>query len=983
MTPLPAPLRLTPSFPFVGRGRELGALRTLMPRVDTEGGRAALLAGEPGSGKSRLVRELAHEVAEAGAVVLYGACDAVVATPYRPFVEALDHLLRNTDPGELRRDLGTAGGELVRILPDLTVRVGELPAPVAADADTERHRLHTAVIDLLAGVSRRSPILLVLEDLHWADAPTLFLLRHLVRSCADVRMLLLATFRDTQADAEELFETLADVSRSEGVVRMRLTELSGDDVAEFVERTTGVEVGPELSGAIGVLTGGNAFLLTELWRELVETEALEVMGGAVRLTRPLEELGTPETVREVVSQRFSRLAPATTELLELGAVGGADFALATLRKASRLAEGELLDAIDEGVRSGMIEQVSARGLSYRFTHELVRRALYDRLPASRRAELHLAVAQALEATSGEPRGRLLADLAHHFAAAAPVGGADRAVEYNLLAAEAATASLSFGQAAERLETALELGIDDPHRHASAALALGTASHQAGRSAEALEAFTQTAQLARELEDAELLARAAIGFEEACWRPAIVDAGAVELLEEAAGPGELTSELRVRLLGGLARALDFRGQRERGAHVRDEGIKLARASGDRRGLGSVLAAAFWSRGTSTIEQIHEMLEEAQAIGEELDDDELRAEAVSWTVPSLVALCDHDAARVALAQLFETAGRLNEPFRLHVAEHYASALALCDGDLAEAEAAAARSHEWSRLLTGRDASGVYGIQMFSIRREQGRIAEFASVIRVLASGDRAGTWRPGLIAVLAELGMEEEARRELARVRANGLDELRASLWLASLTYLADACAALRDVDTAAEVYDRFLPYAGSNVMVGHLVSCYGAADRYLGMLAGVLGEWATAEAHFESALELNARLGARTWRAHTAFEYARMLLARRAGRDRTRAAALLGEAMSFAESLGLSALAGRAARLDPSVAASPLPDGLSAREVATLRLVARGLSNREIGRELVISEHTAANHIRSILRKTHCANRTEATAYAHRRGLVQP
>jgi DNA-binding CsgD family transcriptional regulator/tetratricopeptide (TPR) repeat protein len=956
-----------------------------MPRAESEGGRVAFIAGEPGSGKSRLVRELAEEVADEGAIVLYGTCDAVVATPYRPFVEAFDHLVRRADPRDLRRDIGTAGAELGRLLPDLEQRVGQLQASVAADADTERHRLHTAVTDLLAAIGRRSPVLLVVEDLHWADAPVLLLLRHLVRTCPDVRMLLLATFRDTESDANEwLSETLAEVSRSEGAVRIRLPGLSADDVAQFVRRTTGAEAGQELTDAIGVLTGGNAFLLTELWRELVETEALTVSGGAFHLAGPLETLGTPESVREVVSQRLGRLAPGTTELLELAAVAGPRFDLAVLRHAAPVGEGELLDGIDEALRTGMIEQVSARGLSYRFTHELVRRALYDRIASSRRAELHLAVAQALEGESGSPRERPLADLAYHFAAAAPVGGAARAVEYNLRAAEVATASLAFGEAAEQLQTAIELGIDDQRRRAEAALALGTACHQAGRLPEALGAFTQTAQLARELDDAGLLVRAAIGFEEACWRPGVADAGAVELLEEAAFRlDEVGAELQVRLLGGLARAFDFQGQRAPAARVRDEAIKLARTSGDRRGLAAVLAAAYWSQGTSTIEQIRDMLVEARAISEEIDDDGIRAEAVSWTVPALVALCDRDGARTALVQLFDIARRLNEPFRIHVAEHYLSALALCDGDLSTAEAAAVRSHEWSRLLTGRDASGVYGLQMFSIRREQGRLGELAPLIRMLASTDRSDAWRPGLTAMLAELGMETDARRELARIRADGLDQLRPSLWLASLSYLADSCAALGDAELGAEVYSELLPWAGGNVMIGHLVLCYGAADRYLGMLAAVLGEWADAEAHFEAALELNGRLGAQTWLAHTAYEYARMLLARRSSGDRSRAAALVGKTISIAETAGLVSLAARAAQLSPSAAATrAFPDDLSPREVAILRLVARGLSNREIGSELTISEHTAANHVRSILRKTQSANRTEATAYAHRRGLVQ-
>jgi DNA-binding CsgD family transcriptional regulator len=273
------------------------------------------------------------------------------------------------------------------------------------------------------------------------------------------------------------------------------------------------------------------------------------------------------------------------------------------------------------------------------------------------------------------------------------------------------------------------------------------------------------------------------------------------------------------------------------------------------------------------------------------------------------------------------------------------------------------------------------MFSVRREQGRLAELAPLVRVVAAEGRSGSWAPGLVVLLAELGMEDEARRELARV-ADDLDELRPSLWLLSLSYLADACGWLGDEDLGAVVYDELEPYTENNVMIGHLVSCYGSADRYLGVLSAVLGDWERSERHFESALELNRHLGARTWLAHTAFEYARMLLTRRAGDDRMQAAALLGEAAALADATGMRALSARIGRLGPAVAVpAPFPDSLSRREVEILRLVARGLSNRDIGAELTISEHTAANHVRSILRKTGCANRTEATTYAHRRGLV--
>jgi DNA-binding CsgD family transcriptional regulator/tetratricopeptide (TPR) repeat protein len=985
MPDLPGSLRLTSAFPFAGRTAELETLRTLMPRAEGEGRRVVLLGGEPGSGKSRLVREFAGEAAADGALVLYGACDAVVRTPYGPFVEALEHLARTTDPSELRQALGTGGGELVRLLPDLALRIGDLPPPAKADPDTERHRLHTAVTDLLTGVTRSRPALLVLEDGHWADGPSLMLLRHLTRAAGHARVLMVATFRDTEADVPEaLSETLADLRRSDDVVRLRLGGLSGDEVAEFVRSAAGGDLGPELrelAGAVHDLTKGNPFLVCELWRTFVETGAVELVDGTIRLTRPPSEIGSPESVREVVSQRLARLSPVTTDLLELGATAGSEFELDVVRAAAGLDEAKLLAALDEAVRSGMLEELPSPGLAYRFTHELVRRALYDRLSGMRRAELHLRVAEALEGPAGQS-GRALADLAHHFSAAMPLGAAGRGVEYNILAARAAVAALAFDQAATLLRTALELGIEDRRQRAVVLLELGEASHRGGKAGDALDAFRAAADIARELADAQLLARAAIGFEDACWRPGMTDQGAVELLEDAATAlSDDESELRVGLLAGLGRALDFQGDHTRASVVRTSAITMARQVQDRAGLATVLMRSYWSLGASSLEQVLEMLTESRDLGEQLGNTEIRAEAMAWRTPTFVALSDMESARREVASLRETAEQTAQPFMLHVAEHYGSALALCDGRLAEAELLANRSHDWSRLLTGRDPSGTHGIQMFSIRREQGRLAELAPVVRILAGeGVRNGPWQPGFVALLAELGMEAEAKRELARIAADGLEPFRESLWLTALTYLTDACSALGDDAVAAAVYAEFEPLSGTNVMIGHLVSCYGAADRYLGMLAATLGESDRAAEHFEHAMELNRRMGAATWLAHTAYEYGRFLLAR--GRDdRVQAEALLGEAASLAGLVGMPTLLGRIQALGGPAPVSGLPDGLSPREVQIIGLIARGLSNREIGRSLSISEHTAANHIRSILRKTGCANRTEAASYAHRHRLA--
>jgi len=986
--PLPAPLRLRPSFPFVGRPRELAALRSLVPRADNEGRRIALIGGEPGSGKSRLVREFAGEAADAGTRVLYGACDADVRTPYRPVVEALDQVVRMADPDELRDDLGAGGGELTRLLPDLPDLVGALPEPVMADQDTERHRLNQAVADLLVAASRRRPLLLVLEDCHWADTPTLLLLRHLARGAADARMLLVATFRDTEADVPaELSDTLVELRRSEGVVRLHLSGLTAEEVAEFVLRTSGATAFPdlpELAAAISDLTQGNAFLMTELWRAMIETGTIEVAGGIGRLTRPLAELATPDTVRELVSGRLARLDEPTRELLELAAVTGPEFELRVLRDAAGADAATLASALEQAARNGIIDEVPARTLRYRFTHELVRRALYDRLSALRRAELHLQVAEALEGTGASTTPRGLADLAHHFAEAAPVDGPERAVEYNLRAAAAATDALAFDEAVTPLRTALELGVPTEAARAGVELELGAALYRAGRSIESLEVYRQVAVTGRDMHDAELLARAAIGIENACWRVGSQEPGTIEVLEEALAALDPTdSTMRVLVLSGLSRALALVSDVHRSVQLRDQAIEMARRIDYRAGLPVVLMRAYWARGTDDLESVLPLVTEARDVAAEIGDIELQAEAAEWRLAALIALGELSTAAAELADVLAMARRMHQPFPIHVAEHYGSLLALCHGDLAESEAAAERSREWSKLLRGRDASGVYGVQMFSVRREQGRLAELAPVVRVLAGRDRrGGAWRPGLAALMAELGMYDEARSVLAQVNRDGLALYRQGLWAASLSYVADACAAVSDAGLSEQVYEQLQWLAGGNVMVGHGVAFYGSADRYLGMLASTVGEHSLARRHLRDAVRANRTMGASTWLAHSLYEYARALAAAGDGDDPD-AGLALAEAAALADRIGMRTLraAIRALGIQSLPAGDALPDGLSGREAEILRLVAAGRSNRDIGRELHISEHTAANHVRSILRKTGCANRTEAASYAHTRGLA--
>ena len=838
--------------------------------------------------------------------------------------------------------------------------------------------------DLLAGASRRQPLVLVIEDGHWADTPTLQLLRHVARSVPDARLLVLATFRDTEADVPaELADALADLRRSDEVVRLRLGGLTDDDVTEYLRRSAGAEADPalaELAHEIQALTEGNAFLLSELWRTLVETDAIVVTEGGLRLTRPLEEIATPESVREVVSQRLSRLDATVRDLLELAAVAGTEFELDLLRRAAP-EELTRLDALEPAVRSGMIEEVPAPTLAYRFTHELVRRALYDRLTGLRRAELHLRVGEALEALAPNPDARALADLAHHFAAAAPIGGPERAVEYALLAAghRLGGARLRGGGRPPPRRAP-----DRDHRRPAARRDPDGARHGPVPRRHHARLAAVVPRGGRDRARARGRRAADAGCDGVRGRvlaPGDARAGGAHPPRRG-GCGALRGRLPTsgsHSCPDSRRTLEFEGEGVQAKLSREEAIAMARRIDDRHGLATVLMRAYWARSTLTLAEILAMLTEAGELAEQIGDIDIRAEAMEWRVATLLALGEIETARREAAVVLGMAEQMRQPFILHVAEHYEAALALFEGRLDDAERAAERSRDWGLLLTGRDASGIYGIQMFGIRREQGRLAELAPVIRILATDERGeSAWRPGLAALLAELGMHDDARRELALVREDGLDPFREGLWVASLTYLADAATAVGDLDAAELLYPELEPLTGTNVMIGHGVACYGSGDRYLGMLAATLGDSERAGRHFEAALALNRRMGAETWLARTHYEYGRLLL--REG-EPERAAATLAEAGALADRLGLTALQDGIRNLGPT-ADAPHPSGLSGRELEILRLVARGLSNREIGAELYISEHTAANHIRSILRKTDCANRTEATAYAYEHGLAQ-
>ena len=357
----------------------------------------------------------------------------------------------------------------------------------------------------------------------------------------------------------------------------------------------------------------------------------------------------------------------------------------------------------------------------------------------------------------------------------------------------------------------------------------------------------------------------------------------------------------------------------------------------------------------------------------------------------ALGDIQAADVAIAAYNRIAEEARRPFYRYINTGFQTMRALLDGRFAEAERLAQQSLEFGQQAQVENADGVFGIQMFLLRREQGRLAELAPAVRYFVRQHTATAWRPGLALIYSELGLVQEARGEFEHLAQHNFTDLpRDGLWVTCITYLAEVCAFLQDTARAATLYRLLHPYAGRNVIVGGSVACYGAASRYLGMLAATMARWDEAEQHFQEALAMNARTGARPWLAHTQHDYATMLLARGEPEDQTQTMTLLEAALAAARELGMRALEVRlTARLSPLTPPQPVttlpsqwasPDGLSQREAEVLRLVAAGKSNREIADALCISLNTVATHVRNILTKTGTANRTEAAAYALRQGL---
>jgi predicted ATPase/DNA-binding SARP family transcriptional activator len=892
---------------FVGRERELAQLLRALEDALAGEGRLLLLAGEPGIGKSRLADELVAAARVRGARVLVGRCwEAGGAPAYWPWIQSLRAYVRETESDALRTQLGTGAADLAQLLPELRDRFPDLPERPAVESEGARFRLFEAASSFLHSAARAQPLVLVLDDLHAADEPSLLLLRFVAREISDSRVLVLCAYRDVDPTLQDpLTSALAELVREPHTAQIELAGLSEPAVAAYVELATGNEAAPQLVRAVHAETEGNPLFVAEVVR-LLDAEG--------RISEADAHRRIPPGVRAVIAQRVGRLSEGCRSLLVPAAVLGREFGLDALAQVSARPREAMLDVLDEAMAERIVGDMPGSPGRLRFGHALIRDALYDDLTAARRLKLHQEAGEALESVYAVDLDSHLAELAHHFFAAAPAGVANKAVDYARRGGDRAASQLAYEEAARLYEMALSM-VDDEEARCELLLALGDARARAGDTPASKHAFREAAELAERRGLAEQLGHAALGYGgRLIWDVSRDDEYLAPLLERALrAVGDGDSALRVKLLARLAGGplRDSRFSPARRAALSEEALEIARRIGDAATLTYGLAGYIAGHHSPdhTAEQLRlaaELLQVATDAGEP----ERAVEGYEHRGTALLELGEMDAAKADLAAMSFLAEELRQPSQAWFVAELRAHHALLEGRFAEAERLIAEAFTIGQRAAGWNAAVSYRLQLYLLRRAQGRLSEIKELVR--RSADDYPTypiWRCVLAHVSAELGDTDQARDLVVALARHGFTALPFDEeWLVSVGLLAEAIRSLRDADRASVLYELLLPY-GDRVAVAYPEISTGAVSRYLGILAETLQRRDDACGHYEAAIAMNERIGARPWLAHAQHDLAAMLLASGGPGDAEKARSLLAQAISTYRELGMEAYAASALALD--------------------------------------------------------------------------
>jgi tetratricopeptide (TPR) repeat protein len=899
---------------LVGRTREFGELCAVLEEAIAGRGGLALLAGEPGIGKTRLAEELSSEAGRRSALVLWGRCwDDGGAPAYWPWVQILRALVRDRPSACLVRELGHAAPFVAHLVPEVRDKLPDVaPAPVGGSSEEARFALLDAVTAFLVSVASATPMVLVVDDLHAADPSSLVLLRFLARELATVRIAVLGTYRDVGATpAPAVSALIGELVRD--ARQITLKGLDRDAVARFVTQATGSVPSDGAAASIHAATGGNPLFLGQVLELLLDEGSLPGDGPGAN-TIPL-----PPGAREAIRARVAMLPDRAADTLALAAVTGTEPSPALVSEAAGADLRSVIEDFATAADAGLLRELPDAPGRFRFAHALIRDALYGTLDPPARAELHRDVGRAIERVRLDEREEHLTALAHHFCCAAAIGEGEKGVGYAVRAAERAIALLAYEEAAADYELALST-LDLAHagripQRCDILLGLGAAERHASRAERSRAAFEAAAELATELDDPQRLAGAALGLGMVEAGASGVDDSLVVLLERAlAALPDTDSALRARVLARLARETYFGDAPERGAELCRRAVEMARRGGDSGVLLEVLCAEHlvtW--GPDNLQERLRSAGEIVALAEAIEDRDVAMQGRMWRMSHLLERGDVRALDSELAAFERLARELRQPGYRRQAAQVRAGRALLRGRFEEGERLAREALTIGRPGAGSVAEVKFLYQLRIVCAELGRLEEVAPQFERF--GELYAPWRVDPLYHLIRLGRRGEVRALFEQLATDGFEDLpQDKFWLWNLAYLAEAAVFLRDRPRAARLYELLSPYRDVCLVIGQAAGCEGPLAHHLGQLAATLERWNDAARHFDRALEIHERMGARPLLAHTEHEYARALLDRGLPGDHERATAMLAEALSTARELGMTALAERIG----SAPAGPVP-----------------------------------------------------------------
>jgi tetratricopeptide (TPR) repeat protein len=881
---------------FIGREWQLDELRGGLTSAREGRGRLFLVSGEAGIGKTRLVGELAELAESTGVRVLWGRCwEGEEAPAFWPWTQIFRNLVRRTEPGRT----GQAPAELAQLIPDLKGLVGD-PSDLSSrpPMNQARFRLFDATATSLRAVALEKPLVLILEDLHEADRSSLMLLEFVARQIHDMPLLMLATFREPEADLNAAVRTtLGRVIRSGN--RVPLAGLEQQEVAEFLVQGFEVFLPDEVLSKIRDKTGGNPFFLDELGRDL----AAQSSGP------PSNALHVPEGLRVPIRSRLFSLPPDDRALLTIASVIGREFAPDLLVAVSGRPKDSILAALGRLAARHLVD-LAGFGLGpYRFAHALVRETIYEDLPAEERWRLHRRVGEALEKLYSSELDRHLEQLAQHFLHAAPLGEVDRAIQYSQQAAQRAASQVGYEEAVGHYARAVGLakaGDRPAGERFDLLLAKGDAEWWAGHVDDAGRTFQSAASLAREMSDSSRLARAALRVGEVGHGGVYMQAWdydplRVKLLEEALGAlGDEPSELRARVLARLSTALYFSPfnsstRREKLSRV---AIDLARRIGDESTLAYALNArhlAVW--GPENIDERLALATEITALGASIGDLSLQLTGRVWRLADLLETGAVREADFEIEAYEAVAERAGYPHFVAYAFMFRAVQSILRGQFYEAESFALRSAELGTRVSDVNLQLSHHVQMAVLRALQGRPEETAGHLGLASGGVPAEVDR--IHVSLMCLAGDESGAADALLSTSRGRDRVPPAFWIPMNAGLAVLASGAGAADEAKAIYEALLPYERRWVLSGRdVVAPLGPVAYYLGLLAALLARFEAAAGHFELALSSAQAIGARPYAALIQAAYGAMLAARGNEIDQARASALLTDASKAAGELGM-------------------------------------------------------------------------------------